>query len=144
MSNTPHSRISDDEVSRSIESMLAAEADVESRLRLLVLYKISVMLSDNINITNITRGEVKDLQESVEKHIESQERVSNRIFGGAKVLGVMFVAIQGLFGYVGSSMLEQHQQNTIQVHKLIDKVQKLETDVFDNRRNITDINKTKN
>lgn len=143
MTQQNYTRISDDEVSRSIESMLAAEVDTEIRLRLLVLYKISVMLSDNIHLTQITRSEVKDLQSVVSEHIKTQEKMSNRLYGGFKVVAAMFVAIQGVFGYVGSSMLEQHQQNTIQVHRLVDKVEKLEKEVHTNVNNITELNKNK-
>lgn len=125
-----HNRISDEDVVHSIEQMLASESDPETRMRLLVLYRISVLLVDTIHITQLTRTEVKDLQTEVTTHIKEQEQLSNRLLGGAKVIAVVFLAIQGIFGYVATKVLEQHQQNTIEIHKLVDKVKKLETDVY--------------
>lgn len=125
-----HHRISDDDVVHSIEQMLASESDPETRMRLLVLYRISVLLVDTIHITQLTRTEVKDLQTEVSTHIKEQEQMANRILGGAKVIAVVFLAIQGVFGYVATKVLEQHQQNTIEIHKLIDNVKKLETEVY--------------
>lgn len=125
-----HNRVSDEDVVHSIEQMLASESDPETRMRLLVLYRISVLLVDTIHITQLTRTEVKDLQTEVTTHIKEQEQLSNRLLGGAKVIAVVFLAIQGIFGYVATKVLEQHQQNTIEIHKLVDKVKKLETDVY--------------
>jgi len=125
-----HHRVSDEDVVHSIEQMLASESDPETRMRLLVLYRISVLLVDNIHITQLTRTEVKDLQTEVTTHIKEQEQLSNRLLGGAKAIAVVFLAIQGIFGYVATKVLEQHQQNTIEIHKLVDKVKKLETDVY--------------
>lgn len=123
-------RISDEDVVHSIEQMLASESDPETRMRLLVLYRISVLLVDTIHITQLTRTELKDLQTEVTSHIKEQERMANRILGGAKAIAVVFLAIQGVFGYVVTQVLEQHQQNTIEIHKLVDNVKKLETEVY--------------
>lgn len=125
-----HHRISDEDVVHSIEQMLASESDPETRMRLLVLYRISVLLVDNIHITQLTRTEVKDLQTEVSSHIKEQEQMANRILGGAKVIAVVFLAIQGVFGYVATKVLEQHQQNTIEIHKLVDNVKKIETEIY--------------
>lgn len=125
-----HHRISDEDVVHSIEQMLASESDPETRMRLLVLYRISVLLVDTIYITQLTRTEVKDLQNEVSSHIKEQEQMANRILGGAKVIAVVFLAIQGVFGYVATKVLEQHQQNTIEIHKLVDNVKKLETEFY--------------
>lgn len=125
-----HHRISDEDVVHSIEQMLASESDPETRMRLLVLYRISVLLVDTIHITQLTRTEVKDLQNEVSSHIKEQEQMANRILGGAKVIAVVFLAIQGVFGYVATKVLEQHQQNTIEIHKLVDNVKKLETEFY--------------
>lgn len=125
-----HHRISDEDVVHSIEQMLASESDPETRMRLLVLYRISVLLVDTIHITQLTRTEVKDLQTEVSTHIKEQEQMANRILGGAKVIAVVFLAIQGVFGYVATKVLEQHQQNTIEIHKLVDNVKKLETEFY--------------
>lgn len=125
-----HHRISDEDVVHSIEQMLASESDPETRMRLLVLYRISVLLVDTVHITQLTRTEVKDLQTEVTSHIKEQERMANRILGGAKVIAIVFLAIQGIFGYVTAKVLEQHQQNTIEIHKLVDNVKKLETEVY--------------
>jgi len=125
-----HHRISDEDVVHSIEQMLASESDPETRMRLLVLYRISVLLVDTIHITQLTRTEVKDLQTEVSTHIKEQEHMANRILGGAKVIAVVFLAIQGVFGYVATKVLEQHQQNTIEIHKLVDNVKKLETEFY--------------
>ena len=110
--------------------MLASESDPEIRMRLLVLYRISVLLVDTIHITQLTRTEVKDLQTEVSTHIKEQEQMANKILGGAKVIAVVFLAIQGVFGYVATKVLEQHQQNTIEIHKLVDNVKKLETEFY--------------
>ena len=125
-----HHRISDEDVVHSIEQMLASESDPETRMRLLVLYRISVLLVDTIHFTQLTRTEVKDLQNEVSSHIKEQEQMANRILGGAKVIAVVFLAIQGVFGYAATKVLEQHQQNTIEIHKLVDNVKKLETEVY--------------
>lgn len=125
-----HHRISDEDVVHSIEQMLASESDSETRMRLLVLYRISVLLVDTIHITQITRTEVKDLQTEVSSHIKEQEQMSNRILGGAKVVAVLFLAVQGILGYSASKVLEQHQQNTIEIHKIVDNVKKLETEIY--------------
>lgn len=125
-----HHRISDEDVVHSIEKMLASESDPETRMRLLVLYRISVLLVDNIHITQLTRTEVKDLQTEVSSHIKEQEQMANRILGGAKVIAAVFLAIQGVFGYVATKVLEQHQQNTIEIHKLVDNVKKIETEIY--------------
>lgn len=125
-----HHRISDEDVVHSIEQMLASESDPETRMRLLVLYRISVLLVDTIHIAQLTRTEVKDLQTELDYHIKEQEQMANRILGGAKVIAVAFLAVQGVFGYVASNVLEQHQQNTIEIHKLVDNLKKVETEIY--------------
>ena len=123
-------RISDDDVVHSIENMLASESNPETRMRLLVLYRISVLLVDTIHITQLTKAELKTLQAEVTAHNKEQEQTSNRLLGGAKVVATVFLIVQGVFGYVATNLLEQHQSNTIQIHRLVDKVEKLETKVY--------------
>lgn len=125
-------RQSDDEVVNSLEKMLAEESDSEVRMRLLVLYRIAVMLVDTIHVGNITRTEVKELNEKISTHIERQQQTSNKILGGAKVISIVFIVVQSIFGYVATKFLDQHQYNTVQIHKLVDKVERLETSVFGN------------
>lgn len=129
-----HGRISDEDVVHSIEQMLASESDPETRMRLLVLYRISVLLVDTIHISQLTKTEVKALQLEVSEHIREQERLTNRLFGGARVIAIVFMVVQGIFGYAASTIFDQHQSNTIEIHKLVDTVKKLETEVYVGRK----------
>ena len=134
MDHQRHNRISDEDVVHSIEQMLANESDPETRMRLLVLYRISVLLVDTIHIAQLTKTEVKALQLEVNEHIKEQEKLTNRVFGGAKVIAIVFMVVQGIFGYMASSVFDQHQKNTIEIHKLVDTVKKLETEVYNGRK----------
>ena len=129
-----HSRISDEDLVHSIEQLLANESDPETRMRLLVLYRISVLLVDTIHISQVTKTEVKALQLEVSEHIKDQEKLTNRLFGGTKVIAIVFLVAQGVLGYTASAVFDQHQANTIEIHKLNDTVRKLETEVFPGRK----------
>ena len=134
MDQQRHSRISDDDLVSSIEQMLANEPNPETRMRLLVLYRISVLLVTNIHIAQMTKTEVNTLQSEIADHIKQQEKFTNRAFGAARVMAFVILAVQGIFGYSASKVLEQHQTNTIEIHKLVDAVKKLETEVYYERK----------
>lgn len=128
----PRKSYTNEDVIGSIEAMLAHESDAEIRARLLVLYRIASILADTSHSSDNATKEVALLKQAFEIHEKDQEKTSNRIIGAGKAFAIIFIVVQGFLGYIGTKFVEQHQENTVAISRLIEKVQKIETNIFVN------------